>query len=127
MNKLLNTDTLFPLIVDKVPSFKSTWKEFLNEWEEESKEDGYPYYLCMSDFVNHTLTLYQKGEEQTVKIIFEIIEYILFNSDQPTQEIIHVGFLEDLQSFTQYLLRQIQKSLINKISTQMLTCFLIWL
>jgi hypothetical protein len=96
---MINKKTVFPTIIEAIPSFAPIWEDYKNEWSEEN-EDELPYYGCILELALYVIELYKNKKIEEVKSVFEVIEKIILNSDHETQEMMHVGFLEDLQNFS---------------------------
>lgn len=86
---------IFPLLNKATPSFKTHWEKFIQEYRE---NEGYPYYLCMSDFNRHIIKLIREKELSQLKETFKVIEQILIEFDHDSQELITVGLLEGVQN-----------------------------
>ena len=84
---------MLPLLVEASPEFDSTWRDFLAYWS--------PVHRLTTSRSRITLGTSQRswrGDEQTLRRVFAIIERLVVEGDEYIKEAAIVGLLEDLQN-----------------------------
>jgi hypothetical protein len=81
-------------LVDAFPDFSARWREHIAHWGGEPAGS----YNDMSAFAVFVVEdLYEKGQIDEIRRVFQLLERLLVEGDQDTRGLIAVGFLEDLQ------------------------------
>lgn len=81
------------------PEFTDRWKKHISSW------GGNPAgtYNDMAEFVHFVVEdLYEKGELDAVRGIFQLLEKLLIGADQETRDFIGLGFFETLQNYASW-------------------------
>jgi hypothetical protein len=95
-----NAEEMMKELSDICPSFRPTWEEFLDDWEEEA--NNLPVTIAMGYFAGHLVHLLERSQTSTFPQIFLTVEQYLTESDHHVQTVIVTGLLEDLQNLNLY-------------------------
>jgi hypothetical protein len=82
-------------IIATVPGFRNSFQEFLQEWETEA---SLPWYLAMGELAHYVVESYERGITGEFPELFATIETLLGKSESELENLITVGFFEDLQN-----------------------------
>lgn len=83
-------------ILEVSPSFEPVWQAFVDEWK--ADPDGLPHYLVLSDLARHIAALLERGADDELRRIFQVVEAWHVHGDPYVREAATVGLLEDLQN-----------------------------
>ncbi len=86
---------VMPRLVEEFPGFRPRWEKHIKYW------DGKPagYYNDIAEFAHFVGgELYPNGKTEEVQHAFDLMEYWLNNGNKTVQELVVIGFLEDLQN-----------------------------
>jgi hypothetical protein len=87
------------VLVETFPEFSNRWKKHLVDWAGEPAGS----YNDMAEFVHFVVEdLYEKGRTDQVSSVFEWLEKLFVEGDQPTRDLISLGFFETLQTFASW-------------------------
>jgi hypothetical protein len=83
------------VLVEAFPEFSTRWRKHLADWGGEPAGS----YNDMAKFVHFVVEdLYEKELTGEVRRAFELLETLFVEGDQPTRDLIGLGFLETLQN-----------------------------
>jgi hypothetical protein len=83
------------MLVAAFPSFTKRWREHVAYWRGEPAGD----YNDMAEFVNFVVEdLYEKGNLDETRRVFECLEKLFAEGNQKTRDLIGWGFFETLQN-----------------------------
>jgi hypothetical protein len=86
-------------LLDAFPAFAPFWKKHVAYWGGEPAGN----FTDMSVFVHFTIEeLFEKGKEDEVQRLFQLLEKLLLNGDQETTGLIGIGFFEKLQNISSW-------------------------
>jgi len=86
---------VMPRLVAEFPGFRPRWEKHLESWEGEPAGN----YNDITQFVYFVVRdLYPNGKTEEVQHAFDLMEYLLKNGNNGVQELVVIGFLEDLQN-----------------------------
>lgn len=86
---------ILPRLVAEFPGFRSRWEKHVESWN--GKPAG--NYNDITQFVHFVVEdLYPSGKTQEVQRLFDMMEDWLKNGSNGVQELVVVGFFEDLQN-----------------------------
>ena len=85
-----------PLLLGACPSFEPQWKQFLADWISDGPD--LPLYILWGDFARHLSGLLLRGDDETLRRVFEVVELFIIEGDSYVSEAAIVGILEDLQN-----------------------------
>lgn len=94
-------DQVMEMLLISSPSYKNRYDKYIKENYKPGEERL--IYIEVCDFIHHLFDNYLKREVDEFDNIFELIERLHTDGDDPVKELATVGFLEDLQNI---LLRQ---------------------
>ncbi len=84
-----------PRLVAEFPAFRPRWDKHLEYWE--GKPAG--YYNDITEFVYFVVRdLYPSGQIEEVHRALDMMEDLLKNGSSAVQELVVIGFFEDLQN-----------------------------
>jgi hypothetical protein len=87
-------------LLEAFPDFSERWKKHVKWWR------GNPAgsYNDMSEFFVHFVVedLYEKGNLDEARRIFQLLEKLFVEGDQETRDLIGLGFFETLQNFASW-------------------------
>jgi hypothetical protein len=95
---MLTGDTILSL-VNAFPAFLPRWRKHLESWA------GSPagQYNDIAEFVHFVVKdLYEKGNLDDLRRVFDCLEKLFVGGDQQTRDLIGVGFFETLQNFASW-------------------------
>ena len=83
-------------LLNTFPRLSTRWKKHIASWAGEAAGD----YNDMAEFVHFVVEdLYEAGEMEETRKVFECLESLLCHGDQKTRDVIGIGFFEKLQNF----------------------------
>ncbi len=82
-------------IIASVPGFQTRWEAFLKEWD---TEPSLPYYLGMGELAHYVV----EGFTKEFPDLFSTVEASLQNSHPEFENLITVGFFEDIQNIASH-------------------------
>lgn len=94
-----STSPVITVLLRAFPDFSERWKKHVAWW------CGNPTgaYNDMAEFVQFVAEdVYEKGNLDEARRIFELLEKLLGEADQETRNLIGLGFFETLQNFTSW-------------------------
>jgi hypothetical protein len=81
------------------PDFSGRWKKHIAFWGASSCH----LYLGMAEFVHFVVEdLFEKGNLDETRRVFQVLEQQLVGADQETRDLIGLGFFETLQNFASW-------------------------
>jgi len=81
------------------PDFSERWKKHVADWGANSSGS----YLGMGEFVHFVVEdLYEKGNFDETRRVFQVLEQQLVGADQETTDLVALGFFETLQNFASW-------------------------
>ena len=86
-------------IIASAPRFRTRWEAFLKEWE---TEPSLPYYLAMGDLAHYVVENYAQGTTKEFPELFSTVEASLQSPDPEFENLITVGFFEDIQNIASH-------------------------
>jgi hypothetical protein len=91
--------TLMRKLLAAFPQFSPSWEAHLREWE---GEPAVPFLgvAAFARFVEDELLVPNKTVE--VKRVFAVLDTLFIGSDEPTRDLIGIGFIEDLANITSH-------------------------
>jgi hypothetical protein len=93
------TNAVITHLREAFPAFSERWKKHVEWW------GGSPAgsYNDMAEFVLFTVEdLYEKGNLEDTRRVFDLLEQLLVGADQETRNLIGLGFFETLQNFASH-------------------------
>ena len=94
-----STSPVVSALREAFPDFSKRWKKHIAWWH------GNPAgsYNDMSEFVCFVVEdVYEKGDLDQTRRIFQLLEKFLVEADQETRNLIGLGFFETLQNFASW-------------------------
>jgi hypothetical protein len=86
---------IMPRLVADFPGFRPRWEQHLKFWEGEPAGN----YNDITQFVYFVVRdLHPSGKTEEVQHAFDLMEHWLTNGNKGVQELVVIGFLEDLQN-----------------------------
>jgi hypothetical protein len=83
----------------RVPGFRPRWEKHLSFWEGEPASG----YNDISEFAQFVVKeLYPGGRTEETQRAFELMEQWLVNGNNKVQELVVIGFLEDVQNIASW-------------------------
>jgi hypothetical protein len=87
------------VLVATFPNFSKRWREHIAYWAGEPAGS----YIDMAEIVHFVVEdLYEKGNLDETRQVFECLEKLLAEGDQETKNIIGLGFFETLRNFASW-------------------------
>lgn len=86
-------------LVAATPNFRKRWETFLKESE---GEDVPPWFIAMSELAHYVVDSYAKRMTIEFPNLFSTVETLLQNSDPEIENLIAVGFFEDIQNIASH-------------------------
>jgi hypothetical protein len=86
-------------IVAAAPGFRMGFAEFLQEWE---GEIPLPWYLAMGDLAHYVVESFERGITDEFPGLFATVESLLFKSEPELEDLIAIGFFEDIQNIASH-------------------------
>jgi len=97
-----STSPVISALRQAFPDFRDRWKKHIAWW------GGNPAgsYNDMAEFVHFVVEdLYEKGNLDGTRRVFQLLEKLLVEADQETRNLIGLGFFETLQTFASHRLQ----------------------
>lgn len=94
-----STSSVISQLLQAFPEFTERWKKHVAWWH------GNPAgsYNDMAEFVQFVVEdVYEKGNLDETRRVFQVLEQLLVGADQETRNLIGFGFFEDLQNFSSW-------------------------
>ena len=88
----------FETIIAAVPEFRPRWQKFLGQWQGQE----IPWYLAMGELAHYVVELFEGGDLAQFKELFSAVESVLHHADREVQNLIWVGFFEDIQNIASH-------------------------
>jgi hypothetical protein len=93
---MITKNQMMSMLLNACPSFRPTWRKFLNHWRDEA--DDLPFYLALADFARHLIGMLEHSETASFPIIFQVVEQLQIDGEPDVREAAVIGLLEDLQN-----------------------------
>ena len=94
----LTNQTILAL-VEAFPAFSHRWRKHLADWRGEPAGN----YIDMAEFVHFVVEdLYEKGNLDETRRVFECLESLFAEGNQETRDLIGLGFFETLQNLASW-------------------------
>ncbi len=88
----------FETIIETVPEFRPRWQKFLADWQGEET----PWYLAMGELAHYVVEVYERGNITQTEDLFSAIELVLQSAGREVQNLIWVGFFENIQNIASH-------------------------
>ena len=92
----LTRNTMWDVLLERVPGFLVHRNEFLADWETEG--EPLPEFNCTKTLAVYCISSYSRGDFETVQNVLDIVDLWLRDGDDDVQELAVVGFIEDLSN-----------------------------
>ena len=86
-------------IVAAAPNFRKRWEAFLCEWQAEKVP---PWFLGVSELAHYVVDSYAQGVTGEFPNLFGTVETLLQTPDSELENLISVGFFEDIQNIASH-------------------------
>jgi hypothetical protein len=87
----ITEDNLINLIKEKFPRFNGYWDSYISDC---GSGDG--IIMQMLPFIEYVVEIIKSGDENEIKRIFDLVEFLMCNGNVLVQTAIATGFLEGL-------------------------------
>jgi len=82
-------------LCEEFPRFAVAWEKYLAGWGGESCGP----YMDIAEFAHFVDNeLFTGGEHEEIRRAFLVLDHLFLNGDEPTRDLIGIGFVEDLQN-----------------------------
>ena len=93
---MIGKDQMMDVLLAACPTFEPSWREFIQEWQDEPVE--LPLYVALADFARHVKSMLELGDTESFPNIFQAIEHLHVDGDAYVREAATIGILESLQN-----------------------------